>query len=123
MESRKTFGGFFKEKRMSLGLTLRQFCEKHKLDAGNISRIERGVSPAPKADEILRKHAKFLHLKEASDDWYLFFDLAASEAGKLPKELMEKELIARMPVLFRTLRGKRLSKDKFDKLIKLIADS
>ena len=123
MDSVKTFGRFFKEKRISLGLTLRQFCEKHKLDAGNISRIERGVSPAPKSEDVLRKYAKFLHLKEESDDWYLFFDLAAAEAGKLPKELLEKDIIARMPLLFRTLRGKKLSKDKLDKLIKLIKES
>jgi transcriptional regulator with XRE-family HTH domain len=108
---------------MSLGITLRQFCEKHKLDAGNISRIERGVSPAPKSEEILSKYAKFLHLKEGSDGWYLFFDLAAAEAGKFPKELMEEDIIARMPVLFRTLRGKKLSKEKLDKLIKLIKES
>ncbi len=123
MDSRKTFGGFFKENRISLGLTLRQFCEKHKLDAGNISRIERGVSAAPKSEDLLRKYAKFLHLKEGTDDWYLFFDLAAAEAGKLPKELMEKEIIARMPVLFRTLRGKKISKEKLDKLIKLFKES
>jgi transcriptional regulator with XRE-family HTH domain len=123
MENKKTFGGFFKEKRMLLGLTLRQFCEKHKLDAGNLSRIERGVSRAPKSEDLLIKYAKFLHLKERSDDWYLFFDLAAAEAGRLPRELMEKDIIARMPVLFRTLRGKKLSKDKLDKLIKLIKES
>lgn len=122
METEKTFGGFFKEKRISLGLTLRQFCEKHNLDAGNMSKIERGILPPPK-DEILKKYAKFLGLKEGSNDWYLFFDLAAAEAGRLPKELMEKDVVARMPVLFRTLRGKKLSKDKLDKLIKLIKES
>ncbi|HHT9126565.1 MAG TPA: helix-turn-helix domain-containing protein [Candidatus Brocadiia bacterium] len=122
MEKRKTFGSFFKEKRIELGLMLRQFCEKYNLDAGNISKLERGRLSPPK-DEILKKYAKLLNLKEGNDDWYLFFDLAAAEAGRIPKELREKDIVARMPVLFRTLRGKKISKSKLDKLIKLIKES
>lgn len=122
MERRVTFGRFFKEKRIALGLTLRQFCEKHNLDAGNMSKIERGILPPPK-DKILKRYANLLKLKEGTDDWYLFFDLAAAEAGKLPKDLMEKDVLARMPVLFRTIRGRKISKNKLDKLIKLIKES
>ncbi len=122
MERPKTFGACFKERRIGLGLTLRQFCGKHGIDPGNLSKIERGVLPPPK-DEILKRYARHLKLKEASDEWYEFFDLAAAESGRLPKELREKELVARMPMLFRTLRGKKLSKDKLDKLIKLIKES
>ena len=123
MENKKTFGEVFKEKRMNTGLTLRQFCEKHNLDAGNMSKMERGISQPPKSDELLKKYAKLLKLEEGSDDWYLFFDLAAAETGRLPKELVEKDIVARMPVLFRTIRRKKLSKDKLDKLIKLIKES
>ena len=123
METKKTFGEFFKEKRMNLGLTLRKFCEKHNLDAGNMSKMERGISQPPKSDGLLKKYAKLLKLEESSDDWYLFFDLAAAETGRLPKELVEKDIVARMPVLFRTIRRKKLSKDKLDKLIKLIKES
>lgn len=123
METKKTFGEFFKEKRMNFGLTLRKFCEKHNLDAGNMSKMERGISQPPKSDELLKKYAKLLKLEEGSDGWYLFFDLAAAETGRLPKELVEKDIVARMPVLFRTIRRKKLSKDKLDKLIKLIKES
>ena len=123
MEGRKTFGEFFKEKRIALGLTLRQFCEQHHIDAGNMSKIERGILPPPKSDELLKKYAALLNLKEGTDDWYLFFDSAAADSGRLPKELMEKDILARMPVFFRTIRGKKLSKDKLDKLIKLIKES
>lgn len=122
MGGRRTFGSYFKERRIRLGLTLRQFCEEHGMDPGNLSKIERGVLPPPK-DEILKKYTHYLKLKEASDEWYEFFDLASAESGRLPKELMEKEIVARMPMLFRTLRGKKLSKDKLDKLIKLIKES
>lgn len=123
MEERKTFGEFFKEKRIALNLTLRRFCEQNSLDPGNISKIERGILPPPKSDELLKKYAKYLRLKKGTDDWYLFFDLAAAEAGKLPKELMEKDIAERMPVFFRTLRGKKLTKEKLDKLIRIIKES
>ncbi len=123
MEKRDAFGSFFKEKRIALGLTLRQFCEKHSLDAGNMSRIERGISQPPKSDSLLEKYSGFLRIKKGTDDWYRFCDLAAAETGRIPKELMDKEAMARMPVLFRTIRGKKLSKEKLDKLIKLIRES
>ena len=93
------------------------------IDAGNMSKIERGILPPPKSDELLKKYAALLNLKEGTDDWYLFFDSAAADSGRLPKELMEKDILARMPVFFRTIRGKKLSKDKLDKLIKLIKES
>jgi hypothetical protein len=36
MDGRRTFGTYFKERRIKLGLTLRQFCEKHSMDPGNL---------------------------------------------------------------------------------------
>lgn len=122
VDGRKTFGSYFKEKRIKLKLTLRRFCEEHDIDPGNLSKIERGVLPPPK-DEILKKYAHYLKLKEGTDEWYEFFDLAAAESGRLPKELREKEIVARMPFLFRTIRGKKITKEKLDKLIKLIKES
>ena len=122
MDRQKTFGSYFKERRIRLGLTLRKFCEDHGIDPGNLSKVERGVLPPPK-DEILKKYAHYLKLKEASDEWYEFFDLAAAESGRLPKELREKEIVARLPFLFRTLRGKKITKEKLNKLIKLIKES
>jgi transcriptional regulator with XRE-family HTH domain len=122
VNGRKTFGTCFKERRIKLGLTLRQFCEDHGIDPGNLSKIERGVLAPPK-DEILKRYAHYLKLKEASDEWYEFFDSAAAESGRLPRELREKEIVARMPFLFRTIRGKKITKEKLDKLIKLIKES
>jgi len=119
----KSFGEFFKGQRVSLGLTLRHFCELNHIDAGNLSKIERGILPPPKSEKILKKYANFLKLKEGSDSWYEFFDLAAAESGRLPKELMEQDIVERVPVFFRTLRGKKLSKSKLNKLIQIIKES
>lgn len=119
----KTFGEFFKEKRIALSLTLRHFCERHNLDAGNISKMERGIFSPPKSEVLLKKYARYLNLQKGTDDWYLFFDLAAAETGRLPKELTEKEIVQRMPLFFRTLRGKKLTKEKLDKLIRIIKES
>jgi len=41
----KTFGNYFKQKRMERGLTLREFCRVNGFDPGNISKIERRSFP------------------------------------------------------------------------------
>ena len=77
MPTRPTFGEFFKEKRISLKKTLRQFCAENKLDPGNISKLERGLMQPPQGSDKLEEYAKYLHIKKGTDDWYMFFDLAA----------------------------------------------
>ncbi len=110
------FGEFFKAKRMALSKTLRQFCLENKLDAGNISKLERGLFPPPQ-HEKLEEYAKLLDIKEGTDDWYQFFDLAAAEAGKIPKDILSHEGMAeQLPILFRTLRSKKVSDKKLNNL-------
>ena len=121
---RHTFGEFFKKCRIATGQTLRAFCERHGLDAGNISRLERGLFPPPDSDEKLTEYAKALQLKLGSDAWIEFFDLAAAEKGRLPKDLLsDEELVDKLPVLFRTLRGKKLSDEQLDSLAEKIRRS
>ncbi|MFA6636185.1 MAG: helix-turn-helix domain-containing protein [Candidatus Omnitrophota bacterium] len=111
-----SFGEFFKMKRTALGLTLREFCEKHKLDPGNISKLERGRLAPPK-EKKLEEYAQYLGIKKGSDDWYEFFDLATAEAGRIPSELMEEELVQKLPILFRTARGKKPTEEELEKFI------
>lgn len=121
MGTNKIFAGFFKEKRMALGLTLRQFCQKNGFDPGNISKLERGVFAAPQAEEKLEEYAKALNLKKGSDDWIRFFDLAAVSNRNLGlMKLKNETIIEKLPVLFRTLDNKDLTEEKLDQIIELI---
>ncbi len=117
----EVFGEFFKVRRQALGLTLRVFCLKHKLDPGNMSRLERGLLPPPQHRDRLKEYARYLDLKKGSDDWYTFFDLAAVSKGRIPSELMEDEkVVAKLPLIFRTLRGKRFTNGRLDGLVRKI---
>ena len=117
--AKKTFGMFFKERRIALGMTLREFCLKNGIDPGNLSRLERGLSTPPQRDR-LEAYAEMLDLKEGSDEWYEFFDLAAAEAGRIPEDLRNEKVLEKLPILFRTLRGQRVSDDKLDELVQMV---
>lgn len=118
------FGKYFKECRIKLKKTLRQFCFENELDPGNISKLERGLLPPPQSREKLEEYAKLLKIKKGSDDWYTFFDLAAAETGRIPDDLMEeKKIEEKLPLFFRTLRGQKVSNDKLEELIKKLRGS
>lgn len=115
------FGTFFKKLRIGQGMTLRQFCETHGYDPGNISKLERGLLPPPESKEKLTQYAKALRIRRGSDAWYQFFDLARASQGKLPPEILRKrDVVARLPLLFRTLRGQKVSERKLNELIEMI---
>lgn len=116
------FGEFFAQlRRKHTGLSLREFCAKHGFDAGNISKLERGRMAVPQGREILEKYAGALQIEKGSSDYYEFFDLAAAEAGRIPEDLMNDEaLVGKLPVLFRTLRGNRVTEEQMRLLMDLI---
>ena len=118
-EKETTFGAFFKKRRMSLGLTLREFCHQNGLDAGNLSRLERGLMPPPQGERLIA-YARTLGLREGSDEWYEFFDLAAAEKGRIPEDLQTEEILEKLPILFRTLCGQKVPDDKLDELVDLV---
>lgn len=116
---RRTFGAFFKAKRLELDMSLREFCQQNGLDAGNLSRMERGLLAPPQA-ERLAAYAEMLGIAEGSDDWYELFDLAAAERGKIPDDLQTEEVLDKLPILFRTLRGQKVPDEKLDELVDLM---
>lgn len=119
----KAFGEFFKDKRIALGKTLRQFCEENNLDPGNISKIERGKMAPPSDETKLLKLAQYLDIKKGSDEWEEFRDLAAISAGKIPADLQDHETLARLPVLFRKMRDGKFTEDELNAIINKIKES
>ena len=115
------FGRFVREKRLELGLTLRKFCRNHGYDCGNFSKIERGVFPAPQRRPELERLAQALGLAERSDDWLLFFDLAAVSAGRIPQDILnDEQLASKLPLVFRTISGKPLSEKSLRRLAEVV---
>jgi transcriptional regulator with XRE-family HTH domain len=111
------FGEYFKKKRLALGKTLRQFCLEHDLDPGNISKLERGILPPPASGAKLAHYAKCLKIREGTDEWLEFFDIARAEAGRIPEEILaDKELVSKLPLVFRTIKGQKLNKKQLEKL-------
>jgi transcriptional regulator with XRE-family HTH domain len=122
--AKMTFGTFFKDCRIKLGLTLRDFCVKNRFDPGNISKLERGLLGAPQSRGKLEEYAKALHLKKGDEPWHDLFDLAYAEQGRIPDELMaDKDLVSKLPLFFRTMRGKKVSGKQLDRLVEKLRES
>lgn len=120
----ENFASFFQALRKRNRITLRAFCEAGEADPGNISRMERRNIPPPQDQGILNRYARALNLTEGSDEWYLFFDLAAADRGLIPKDIMEdEELVKELPVFFRTLRGQKPTETEMRKVIEKIRKS
>ncbi len=80
--------------------------------------------PPPQNPELLEKYATALGLVRGSDEWLEFFDVAAAERGELPPDLLsDEELVEKLPVLFRTLRGQPVPPEKLDELVERIRRS
>lgn len=105
-----------------MGYTLRSFCEKYGYDPGNISRIERDLLPPSLDEDILSGYAKALQVNKGSENWVTFIDLAHIAKNRLP-EFEDDESRYFLPLLFRTIRGKRVSREKIEKIIEIINNS
>ncbi len=119
-----TFGTLFRNKRVSLGFTLRSFCEKFNYDPGNISRLERNILSPSIDKRKLKGYALALKIPKDSEEWVNFFDLAHAAKGKLPEDILkDKRSVKYLPLLFRTARGKKLSTKKLEELVNLINEA
>jgi transcriptional regulator with XRE-family HTH domain len=115
------FGEFVRNKRLAVGLSLREFCELAQIDASNWSKIERNRLPLFDNREKLEMIAELTGLERNTDDWYMFFDLAAIAQKKIPEEMYsDKEVIAALPIFFRTVRGDKPTQEELDRLIDLM---
>lgn len=117
------FNELFKQKRMAIG-TVRQFAKQSGLDIAYVSRLENGVTLPPKDNDKLIKLGLALGLKQNTDEWQEFMDLAAVAKNELPEDLQDNARVAAvLPAFYRTLRNKDLDEDEAQKLLDLIRDS
>ena len=118
-----TFGEFLREKRLALGMGLREFCLSNGLDASNYSKLERDTV-APPSRDLLEKYAKFLKIEKDSKDWFNLFDLAAIAKKRIPDYVFDnKEFVAALPVFFRKASGEHYTKEELLKLAEDIKNS
>lgn len=123
MDDYNDFGKFFKEKRIFLKLTLREFCRRNNFDPGNISKLERGILLPTQDREKLANYSSALGLDPGSSEWDNFFDLADIANRRIPEDLTDdKRLLDALPVLFRTVRGKETDDEAKRKLIDYIKE-
>lgn len=120
----KMFGVLFKELRLKNGFTLRSYCRNFDEDPPYISRLERGLTAPPTSMEHLKKMALSFDLQEGSDEWEDFLMNASVSAGKIPESIMSnEEVLSHLPLLLRTVDGRKIGAKKIAKLIKLIKNS
>lgn len=75
------FGAELKAARIAMGITLREFCLKHGLDPGNMSRIERGIAPPPVSRKAIVRWAKLMGYHEHGKRTEALIEKAITELG------------------------------------------
>jgi len=115
------FGEFIKEKRLSKGLGLREFCKMIEVDASNWSKVERGVLAPPQDEEKLKKIAMALDIKFKSAMWREMKDKASIAAGVIPQDILsDTEVLHSLPMFFRMLRNEKPTPEELNRLIQII---
>lgn len=118
----KSFGDYFKQKRLKMGLTLRQFCNAKDLDPAYVSRIENNLKPAPRKKTTLKSLAKALNIKKDSIEWTEFFELASISRNEIPEYIKEEfpEIQRLLPAFFRSVKKKKVTRKDIKQLLKVI---
>lgn len=110
------FGEKVKQLRIGKELTLRQCCANLDVDPSNWSKMERGVTPPPKDDELLNRWAIFFGL--SGNNKREFIDLAALARKEIPADIASDEtVIAALPAFFRAVRGHELEGERLKHFI------
>jgi transcriptional regulator with XRE-family HTH domain len=116
-----TFGEFIRNLRLERRVTLRAFCEMVGVDPANYSKLERGLLAPPRDPEKLEIYERALGLAPNSPESREMRRLAALDRGELPPALLtDKELVGKLPALFRTLEGDPVDDRVLDELIATI---
>ena len=117
------FGQLFKKLRMESNQSLREFCVRHGYDPGNISKLERARLAPPQSEEKLMAYGLALGLPKESERMREFIDTGLTCAGQLPPDILaDEELVAKLPMLLRTVNTK-LTREQLDDFIRMVRES
>lgn len=115
------FGEYLKKLRLERKLTLRSFCTEVGVEPGNYSKMERGLLPAPKDEAKLEPYRKALCLADESHEWRELVRLSSLSRGEIPhRVLSDKELVGKLPALFRSLEGEAVDEEVLNELVAAI---
>ncbi|MFZ5501050.1 MAG: helix-turn-helix domain-containing protein [Candidatus Micrarchaeota archaeon] len=118
------FGSYLREMRLATGMGLREFCKKYGHDPGNISKMERGILPPPQDEEKLKALAGEVGVQPGSKEWDRFSYLASIGNERIPPQVLNNEqLMARLPVIFRSLTTQKITEEQLDKLVEMIQEA
>lgn len=110
------FGELIKELRIAKQLTLRQCCVELGVDPSNWSKMERSVTPPPKATGPLERWARFFGV--TGEKKQEFLDLASIARQEIPADVASDEkVIAALPAFFRAVRGRELEGERLKQFI------
>src|SRR2546421_2473481 len=112
-----SFGAFVKSRRTERRITLRAFSEALGYDPANYSRMERGLLMPPTNPERLTAFARELEIPRDSDEYREMVRLASLSRGEIPPAVLsDQAVLAKLPVLFRTLEGDKVDEEVLDEL-------
>ena len=113
-----SFGEYIKALRLSRRIGLRSFCERIDADPGNYSKLERGRLSPPHDQAKLEPYRKALQLDLHGTEWRELVRLAALDRGEIPPRILDdKQLLAKLPALFRSLEGEPVTENTLEELI------
>ncbi len=102
----ETFGTRLRAMRLTAGLSLHKFCRRAGLDAGNYSRIERGLIRPPQDHGKMEPIRAVLGLAPEDDNWAYLLLLADLEWDALPRRLLtDARVRPLLPALLQGIAG------------------
>lgn len=110
------FGNYITTLRTSRGITLREFCRRTGFDPSNWSKVERSIISPPKSKKTIELVLDAMGIERGTEEYNIALDLGFLES--IPEDFLEeKNVLRKLPVLFRTVRGEIPSSDDLQKLI------
>ena len=118
---RNSFALLMHNKMKERKLTLREVSRRSGIDAGNLSRIERGNTYPPKKKEVLLKLAEALQMDSTETESLI--EQSKFINGQLVNELQNVREMNVIPMLLRAIDNEKLREEDVEKLIEMIKDA